>query len=120
MNALAMMQPGQGQEMVGYGVQAQSPMAEPEREYALWTLDKKVRCFEDAEEATDTARARSEKCRDYYDNKQLTSAELAELASRGQPDIIINRIQSKVNYLLGYEATLRTDPRGAPRNPADE
>lgn len=116
MNALAAMSQAQGQEMMGYG----SQMAEPQREYALWSLDKKVRCFEDAEEATDTARQKSERCRDYYDNKQLTAAELAELAARGQPDIIINRIQSKVNYLLGYEATLRTDPVGRPRNPTDE
>jgi hypothetical protein len=62
----------------------------------------------------------SEKCRDYYDNKQLTAMERAELAKRGQPDIIINRIQGKVNYLLGYEASLRTDPKGRPRTPEDE
>lgn len=114
MNAMAMQQ-----QDYGMGGQQMAP-SEPEREYMLWSLDKKVNCFEDAEEASYIARGKSEKCRDYYDNKQLTAAELAELASRGQPDIIINRIQSKVNYLLGYEATLRTDPRGLPRNPADE
>lgn len=93
---------------------------EPAKEYNLWDLTKKVRAFEDSEEATDTARQQSERCRDYYDGKQLTANELAVLAQRGQPDIIINRIQSKVNYLLGYEATLRTDPKGRPRTPEDE
>lgn len=114
MNALAMANPN---PMSGYGGEV---MPEPEPQYQEWSLEKKVRCFEDAEEATDTARQMSERCRDYYDGKQLTAAEKAILAQRGQPDIIINRIQGKVNYLLGYEATLRTDPRGRPRTPEDE
>lgn len=76
--------------------------------------------FEDAEEATQTGRKLSERDRDYYDNKQLTAAELKVLAKRGQPDIIINRIQTKVNYLLGYEASQRSDPKGYPRTPNDE
>lgn len=114
MNALQMAQP-EGMMPNAYGMEP-----EQEREYHVWDLAKKVRAFEDSEEATDTARQQSERCRDYYDNKQLTAQELAELARRGQPDIIINRIQSKVNYLLGYEATLRTDPKGRPRTPEDE
>lgn len=93
------------------------PMA---RQYKDKELSDLVQMAEDAEEATQTARALSERCRDYYDGKQLTSAELAILRKRGQPDIIINRVQTKVNYLLGYEATTRTDPRGYPRTPKDE
>lgn len=76
--------------------------------------------FEDSEEATQAARRLAERDRDYYDNKQLTAKELKVLAKRGQPDIIINRIQTKVNYLLGYEASQRTDPKGYPRTPKDE
>ena len=76
--------------------------------------------FEEAEESTQTGRKLSERDRDYYDNKQLTAAELKVLAKRGQPDIIINRIQTKTNYLLGYEASQRTDPKGYPRTPDDE
>lgn len=76
--------------------------------------------FEDAEEATQTSRKTAERDRDYYDNKQLTAKELKVLAKRGQPDIIINRVQTKVNYLLGYEASQRTDPKGYPRTPQDE
>lgn len=116
MNALTMAQPA-GTMPMQYGME---PQAEPEREYNVWDLAKKVRAFEDSEEATDTARQQSERCRDYYDGKQLTAQELSILAQRGQPDVIINRIQSKVNYLLGYEATLRTDPKGRPRTPEDE
>lgn len=76
--------------------------------------------FEDAEEATTTPRKLSERDRDYYDNRQLTASELAILKKRGQPDIIINRVQTKVNYLLGYEAAQRTDPKAYPRTPNDD
>jgi hypothetical protein len=83
-------------------------------------LDMLVDYFEDAEEVTNDSRRLSERDRDYYDNKQLTAKEKKVLAKRGQPDIIINRIQTKVNFLLGYEASQRTDPKGYPRTPADE
>src|SRR3990167_55569 len=76
--------------------------------------------FEDAEEVTTDSRKLAERDRDYYDNKQLTSAELDVLKRRGQPEIIINRVQTKINFLLGYEASQRTDPRGYPRTPMDE
>lgn len=79
-----------------------------------------VQYFEDAEEVTTDSRKLSERDRDYYDNKQLTQAELNALKKRGQPDVIINRIQTKVNYLLGYEASQRTDPRAFPKTPQDE
>jgi hypothetical protein len=83
-------------------------------------LDTLVAYFEDAEEATETARKAAERDRDYYDGRQLTAAELKELQRRGQPDVIINRIQPKINFLMGYEAQNRTDPRAFPRTPQDE
>lgn len=83
-------------------------------------IAKLVEWFEAAEEATDNARKASERDRDYYDGKQLTAKELAKLRERGQPDIIINRIQPKIDYLLGFEASSRTDPRCFPRTEADE
>jgi len=81
---------------------------------------KLVEFFEQSEEATEEARKLSEQCRDYYDGKQLTASERKALQDRGQPDIVINRIQAKVDYLVGYEASNRTDPRAYPRNPQDE
>lgn len=83
-------------------------------------VDRYVQWFEDSQDATDQARKLSERDRDYYDNKQLTSEEKKKLKERGQPDVVINRIQPKVDYLLGFEASTRTDPRGFPRNPQDE
>ncbi len=83
-------------------------------------VSKLVEYFEQSEESTEEARKQSEQCRDYYDGKQLTAAERKALQDRGQPDIIINRIQAKIDYLVGYEASNRTDPRAYPRNPQDE
>ena len=84
----------------------QQPAAQPQQAAqaapAEDNLSKLIEWFESAEEATDHARKVSEQCRDYYDGRQLTSQELAELRKRGQPDIIINRIQPKIDYLLGY------------------
>ncbi len=83
-------------------------------------LETLVAWFEDAEEASSNSRKLSERDRDYYDHAQLTAAEKAELNKRGQPDVVINRIQPKINYLIGFEASSRTDPRAFPRTPADE
>jgi hypothetical protein len=77
---------------------------------------KLVEYFEQSEEATEEARKLSEQCRDYYDGRQLTASERKALQDRGQPDIVINRIQAKIDYLVGYEASNRTDPRAYPRN----
>jgi hypothetical protein len=76
--------------------------------------------FTEAEDGTSENREEAERARDYYDGRQLTAAELATLAARGQPPVIDNRIKPKVNYLLGLEKRGRTDPKAFPRNPADE
>ncbi|MEM7621315.1 MAG: hypothetical protein AAF228_12830 [Pseudomonadota bacterium] len=60
-----------------------------------------VNWFEDAEEASYDARKLAQRDRDYYDNKQLSSEQIAELKKRGQPDIVINRIKAQ-----GAEANL--------------
>lgn len=79
-----------------------------------------IRWFEDAEDQTSDARMKAERDRDYYDNKQYTSAELAELAARKQPAISDNRIRRKIDYLAGLEKQARQDPKAYPRNPQDE
>lgn len=79
-----------------------------------------VRRFEEAENSTSQARADSERDCDYYDGKQLTAAERAALVKRGQPPVIFNRIQRKVNYLKGLEAQTRKDPKAFPRTPNDD
>jgi len=63
------------------------------------------------------ARKKSERCRDYYDNKQLTDEEIATYEKRKQPIIINNRIKVKVDFTLGLERQIRTDPKAFPRTP---
>src|SRR5688572_14907690 len=74
------------------GMTAPPPVVEDDAE----DLARYVQLFEEAEEATNNERELSERDRDYYDNKQLTSAEKAALAKRGQPAIVINRIKRKI------------------------
>lgn len=92
----------------------------PEKDEEEFNLALHIQQVEDWEEVTDNATRLSERDRDYYDNIQLTAIELATLEDRGQPAIVFNVIRSKVNYLLGLEASTRTDPKGLPRNPQDE
>lgn len=83
-------------------------------------LDDLVRRFEAAEMSSAPARRLSERDRDWYDGKQWTAAQMAELAERGQPAIVDNFVKEKVNYMLGAERRLRSDPKAYPRTPADE
>jgi hypothetical protein len=79
-----------------------------------------VRMFEEAESTTSTNRRLCERDRDYFDSKQWTAGEEAELKKRKQPVVTYNRIQRKVDYLSGLERQQRKDPKAFPRNPADE
>lgn len=76
--------------------------------------------FEEAEDSMREAREDAERDRDYYDSKQLTSTEIAALKKRGQPPVVYNRIQRKVDYLKGLEAQTRKDPKAFPRSPNDD
>lgn len=83
-------------------------------------VDRLVQWLEDAEETSQGARQASERDRDYFDGKQLTAAERKTLTDRRQPPVVVNRIQPKISFLIGYEASQRTDPRAFPRTPKDE
>lgn len=84
------------------------------------TLARLVFNFNQSCDTTRNARIEAEIHRDYYDNKQWSDAELKKLAERGQPAVTDNRIKDKVDYTLGLERKLRTDPKALPRTPADE
>ena len=87
---------------------------------AVNDLSQMCRMFEESEETTRPAREKAERDRDYYDSKQWTSEEETALKARNQPVVTFNRIQRKVNALLGLEKQTRKDPRAFPRNPQDE
>jgi len=79
-----------------------------------------VQWFEDAEYASREEREDANKARSYYDGYQWTKAEQDALAKRGQPEITINKIHSKVSLLCGLERKARTDPKAFPRTPQEE
>ncbi len=62
----------------------------------------------------------SELARDYYDGEQWSRAEKGILSTRNQPDTVFNRIQRKVDSVIGVEQRTRTDPKAYPRTPMDE
>ena len=83
-------------------------------------LRQLVRWFEESEQSTQTSREKAERDRDYYDNKQWTEDEAAELRRRGQPVISLNVIRQRINYHLGMEKKQRRDPKAAGRGPEDQ
>lgn len=72
--------------------------------------------FDEADTLTRSARAWSEKARDYYDGNQYTAEELAIFKARHQPPTVNNRIVSIVDTLAGLELKSRTDPKAYPRS----
>ncbi len=81
---------------------------------------KLVQYYEEFESNTQDSRAKSEKNRDYYDNKQWTREEVNELNARSQPVITFNMIARTINALLGLEREKRVDPKVLPRTPKHE
>ncbi len=95
-------------------------LEQPQQQSAGLPVETLVQFFEESEQATDEPRKKSERDRDYYDGNQWTAQELAELQRRKQPPTVANRIKTKIDYLVGFEAAQRQDPRAFPRTPQDE
>ena len=83
-------------------------------------LTKLVKYFEDFQTQSQESRKLCERDRDYADHKQLTESELSTLKRRKQPPTINNRVRKKINWLRGYERTIRTNPKAYPRTPKHE
>lgn len=79
-------------------------------------LSRLVDYYTSAEEASQNAREKAERDRDYYDGKQLTEDEYQALKKRGQPPIAFNIIRSRVDFHQGLEKKQRRDPKAYPRN----
>lgn len=58
--------------------------------------------------------------RHYYAGDQLTAAQLKELKARRQPPTIRNKIDRKINGVVGLIERLRQDPKAYPRTPKHE
>lgn len=83
-------------------------------------IEKLRAMAETAADLTSTARVLSERDRDMYSGIQWTAAEIAALEARSQPVLTINRIQRKIDAMVGIEQRGRTDPRALARNPSGE
>lgn len=69
---------------------------------------------------TEEARHMAQKCRDYYDGKQWTAEEVEKLRQRRQAPIVVNRIQPKIDGMIGLYEIQRTDPKALPRTKKHE
>ena len=74
----------------------------------------------EADDATVESREWSEKCRNYYDSRQISDVEAKALKKRKQAPVVINRIKPKIDGLAGMERTNRTTARAYPRTPIHE
>src|SRR6185295_7318497 len=74
----------------------------------------------EADDGTIDSRERSEKCRDYYDSKQLTDAEIRQLKKRKQAPVVVNRVKPKIDGLMGMERTNKTTAKCFGRTPKEE
>lgn len=85
-----------------------------------YDLNKLRTMVEQATDLTSQAREASERDRDYYDGHQWTAEEIAVLNKRKQPIITINRVQRKIDAMVGIEQQGRVDPVAYPRTPQAE
>jgi len=74
----------------------------------------------EADTETLESRELAEKCRDYYDSKQLTDEEISTLKKRKQAPVVINRIKPKLDSLMGMEKAAKTTAKAFPRTPKHE
>jgi len=71
----------------------------------------------ESDDATLESRELSERCREYYDSKQITADERKTLKDRKQAPVVINRIKPKMDSLMGMEKAARTTAKAFPRTP---
>src|SRR3990167_4878682 len=74
----------------------------------------------ESDETTQGSRELSEKCRDYYDSRQLDPSEISALKKRNQAPVVINRIKPKMDTLMGLEKGAKTTAKAFPRTPKHE
>jgi hypothetical protein len=89
----------------------------PEEFCSLAVLKRR---YDEFREAKRDETAEAETARRYYHGDQWTENELKVLEERKQPPITYNRIQRKIDGIVGLVERLRQDPRAYPRTPAQE
>lgn len=80
-------------------------------------LAKKRRKFRSFEDNKKREMEEQREARRYYHGKQWTDDQLKVFKARNQPATWDNRIQRKVDFLVGVEQRMRRDPKAYPRTP---
>lgn len=88
-----------------------------QREDVLSDKRRKFRAFERNKERE---MREQQEARRYYHGRQWTDDEIAVLKRRKQPVVTDNRINRKIDFLVGLEQRQRRDPKAYPRGPGDE
>ena len=70
--------------------------------------------------ATESARTKSERDKDYYDGYQWSEEQSKVLEKRNQAAIVVNRVKPKVEGLKGLLSIRKTDIKAFPRTKQDE
>jgi hypothetical protein len=104
-------------------IEAATPYAtvnDPARPDAVRALADYRKMFDDFRSTNEENRRQQMLDDDYFHGKQLTVGEKQVLSARGQPDIVINRVRTAVNGILGVIIHSKADPRAMPRTPNDD
>ncbi len=91
--------------------------ADDEEGYSVATLRKQYNDFVSSK--TDEIEEQRN-ARHYYHGDQLTTGQLTTLQKRGQPPTIRNKIDRKINGIVGLLERQRQDPKAFPRTPKHE
>lgn len=83
-------------------------------------LGRYKKMLDESRSALEEPRTLSQRDRDYYDGKQLTTKQRNTLKRRKQPETIRNRIGPAIDGMLGILEQAKVDPRAYPRNPQDD
>lgn len=108
-------------EAYGRTDEAESPASpypqDGEKFYDVGILRQQYREFVDIKSREISERKQA---RRYYHSDQWTHSQLKELRKRHQNPITKNRIQRKIDGMVGVLQRLRQDPKGFPRTPVEE
>lgn len=85
--------------------------------YSLGTLLKQYRDFQSSKNAE---LEEQRVARHYYHCDQLTAEQLRVLDKRKQPAVVRNKIDRKINAVVGLVERLRQDPKAYPRTPQED
>ena len=86
----------------------------------LLSLQRLRRQYDDYCTLKTAEREEAEAAARYYHGDQYTAEELETLNERKQPAIVYNRIQRKIDGIVGLVERLRQDPKAYPRTPQHE